>query len=190
MSCREEMKADSDKERWKKVFLSSCFLRFLLFFLLRLFLDLAVCEIHLSLCFFFSVFLFWPLSLPFPSHSSVKHAVRFVPFAFPWHRTKVKYREKINQWGRTFKPTTHTRTFTPTCAHARTHAPFCFHLYEGGVELKRKDGRCSTSSENCNFCSPGSPGWQEIFHPRCHHHINKTSGAECSLFLSHTDIHT
>lgn len=75
--------------------------------------------------------------------------------------------------------------------HMHTHAilPVLLYIRRWG-ELKYKDGRCSTSNENCNFCSPGFHGWQEIFHPRCHRRINKTSGAECSPSLSHAYTHT
>ncbi len=140
--CSEAMKADMTKEmKMCFIFLLLFEIFFLLFFLLRHCPDLAVCEIFESL-FFLSVFLFWPVSLPFFSHSSVKHVVRFVPFAFPWHRTNVKYREKINQWRRTFKPTTHT-TFAPTHTHKHTHThthailPVSLYAKVGWIKIQR-----------------------------------------------------
>lgn len=70
----------------------------------------------------------------------LKHAVRFVPFAFPWHRTKVKYREKINQRRRTFKPTAHTFKPTLSCSltltHIDTHTITCKH-----TDPRAKTGR-------------------------------------------------
>lgn len=141
--------------------------------------------------FFLSVSVLTLTPPPLPPHAYVKHAVRFVPFAFPWLWTKVKHREKINQWWRTLVPTTHVQHLHQhTRAHMDTQCASSPPSIWRWGELKYKDGRCSTSSENCNFCSPASLGWQEIFHLRCHRCINKTSGAECSPSLSYTHTNT
>lgn len=139
--------------------------------------------------FFLPVYLLWPSSLPFfttPLWNMLFDLCHLLSLALN------KSTEKKILW-RTCEEdfqihcTNNIYTNTHTCTHMLS---FLFRSIRRWGELKYKDGRCSTSSENCNFCSPVSLGWQEIFHPRCHQRINKTSGAECSPSLSQSYTHT
>lgn len=186
MGCSEGIKVD-------KVVVF-CHLLFEIVFSYSLFVCLhcpghSVCEIYENL-FFSPCISALTLLPPLLYHSSVKHAVRFMPFALLG--IEQKYREKTlwRTCEEDFQIHCTNNIYTNTHTHARTCYPFLFRSLRRWGELKYKDGRCSTSSENCNFCSTGSLGWQEIFHPRCHQHINKTSGAECSPSLSRSYTHT